>query len=74
MGQQGIYAAPNLDIANRDRECSNQTGKLLLEAAKTLMKLLAEQYGPHSIVMVSSTDIELYEGKCRESTNIFIQD
>lgn len=73
MGQQGIYAAPNLDVVNRDRVYP-ATMNELLEAARPLMKLIAERYGPYTKAIVTNSEVELMDGTCRTCTEDYIQD
>ena len=46
----------------------------LLEAAKPLIKYLAENYHPHVTAIVNCSEVELLEGLARSITNEFIRD
>lgn len=48
--------------------------KAFLEAAKPLIKFLAENGHPHMQAIVTSTDAELLEGVCTASTEEFLVD
>lgn len=46
----------------------------LLEAAKPLIKLLAENYNPHTTAIVTSTEVELVAGVAVMRTDEFLTD
>lgn len=46
----------------------------LLEAAKPLMKFLAENFHPHAAILLNSNSAELLEGVCTVGTDEFLKD